>query len=76
MTDEHLAQGRVYPPLSNIREVSTHLATRVVEYCYKEDIAGTYPEPADKEEFVRKHQYNDEYETFVPNTYAWPGMPA
>ena len=32
-------------------------------------IAGTYPEPEDKELFVKSHQYSLEYESFVPNTY-------
>lgn len=75
VTDEHLAEGRVYPPLNEVREVSTKLATRIVSYAYKNNMAATYPEPKDKEAFVRAHQYNYEYESFVPSTYPWPGMP-
>ena len=41
---------------------------------YVRFIAGTYPEPEDKELFVKSHQYSLEYESFVPNTYPWPGM--
>lgn len=29
LTDEELAQGRLYPPLSNIREVSINIAVKV-----------------------------------------------
>lgn len=29
LTDEELAQGRLYPPLSNIREVSIYIAVKV-----------------------------------------------
>lgn len=73
VTDGDLAEGRVYPPLSQVREVSTKLATRIVEYVYKQGMASTYPEPEDKEAFVRAHQYNTDYESFIPTTYPWPG---
>lgn len=29
LTDEELAEGRLYPPLSNIREVSVQMAVKV-----------------------------------------------
>lgn len=29
VTEEHLAEGRLYPPLSNIREVSFKIAVKV-----------------------------------------------
>jgi len=74
VSDAHLAEGRVYPPLSGVREVSTKIAAKIVDYAYKKDMAATYPEPEDKEEFVRRHQYNTDYESFVPQTYSWPGF--
>ena len=75
MTTEHdLEEGRVYPPLHMIREISTKLATKIVEYAYKSDLAEAYPEPADKEAFVLDHQYSADYESFIPITYPWPGM--
>ena len=75
VTPEHLAEGRVYPPLKNIREVSTKLATQIVTYAYKNNMAAHYPEPNDHEASVRAHQYDHKYGSFVPHTYAWPGMP-
>ena len=74
-TDAHFAEGRVYPPLADIREVSTKIAAAVVDYAYKRGMASTYPEPEDKEAFVRMHMYNLDYENFLPTTYGWPGMP-
>lgn len=74
VTDAHLDEGRVYPPLSTVREVSTKLATRILEYTYKEGLAMTYPEPHDKELHVRQNQYNTTYESFIPVTYSWPGV--
>lgn len=74
VTPEHLAEGRVYPPLSNILEVSTRLATRIVEECYGRGIAAMYPEPEDKEKFVREHMFDTEYSSMLPVTYPWPGI--
>ena len=34
MTDEKLAQGRLYPPLANIQKVSINIAIKVTEYLY------------------------------------------
>jgi len=72
VTDDDLKEGRVYPPLSNIVEVSTRLAVRIVEYAYKTGSAGRYPEPQDKEAFVVANQYHHDYEGYLPRTYPWP----
>ena len=45
VTEEDLALGRMYPPLSKIKKVSTKIATKVAEEAYKEGMAATYPEP-------------------------------
>ena len=74
VSDDHLAEGRVYPPLSGVRDVSTQIAANIVDYAYKHNMAATYPEPEDKLAFVKKHQYDTDYESFVPKTYSWPGF--
>ena len=74
VTERHLEEGRVYPPLSDIREVSTKLATQIIDYAYKKDLAFAYPEPKDKRAFVEENQYNAHYDSLVPPTYSWPGM--
>ncbi|KAH3724943.1 NADP-dependent malic enzyme-like isoform X1 [Dreissena polymorpha] len=70
---EHLAEGRVYPPLADIREVSTNIAIHLAEFAYWNRLAFHFPEPADKGKFIRSHQYNIDYETYVPALYNWPG---
>jgi malate dehydrogenase (oxaloacetate-decarboxylating)(NADP+) len=74
VTEAHLEEGRVYPPLSSIRDVSTKLAAHIIEYAYQEGLATTYPEPDDKLEFVKQNQFNTDYESFIPVTYPWPGV--
>ena len=54
MVSEHdLAEGRVYPPLSNILQVSIKMATQIGGFAYRENMALVYPEPLDKEQHIR-----------------------
>uniref|UniRef100_A0A3Q1JHG6 Malic enzyme n=1 Tax=Anabas testudineus TaxID=64144 RepID=A0A3Q1JHG6_ANATE len=72
VTEEHLAEGRLYPPLNTIREVSFKIAVKIVNYAYKHNIASLYPEPKDKEAFVLSHIYSPDYDSFTLDTYSWP----
>uniref|UniRef100_A0A3Q3MMT7 Malic enzyme n=1 Tax=Labrus bergylta TaxID=56723 RepID=A0A3Q3MMT7_9LABR len=74
LTDKDLEEGRLYPPLSNIREVSIQMAVKVVEYVYAKGMAFRYPEPMDKDSFVRATVWNTDYDSFLPETYDWPGV--
>lgn len=56
-----LEQGRIYPPLERIREVSARIAVAVAEVAYAEDLA-TVPRPDDLPEYVQSLMYIPEYE--------------
>merc|ERR1711881_511232 len=70
--DSDLAVGRLYPPLSALREISVKIATKVAIEAYKSGTASTYPEPEDKEAFIRQQLYNYAYNTSLPSRYEWP----
>ncbi|OCT96220.1 hypothetical protein XELAEV_18013895mg [Xenopus laevis] len=72
VTAENLAEGRLYPPLSSIRDVSFKIAVKIVDYAYKNNMASWYPEPADKESFVRSLIYSPDYDSFTIDSYHWP----
>lgn len=72
VTDEDLAEGRLYPPLNKIQDVSLKIATGLAEYVYKTGMASAYPEPADKEAYIRSFMYDANYECFEPETWDWP----
>ncbi|XP_061484879.1 NADP-dependent malic enzyme, mitochondrial isoform X1 [Rhineura floridana] len=72
VTEENLAEGRLYPPLSSIRDVSFKIAVKVVDYAYKHNLASWYPEPEDKEAFVKSLIYSPDYESFIIDKYQWP----
>ncbi|XP_069735951.1 NADP-dependent malic enzyme, mitochondrial isoform X2 [Phaenicophaeus curvirostris] len=72
VTEQHLAEGRLYPPLGSIREVSLKIAVKIVDWAYKHGLASWYPEPADKEAFVKQLVYSPDYDSFVIDDYRWP----
>ncbi|XP_038599575.1 NAD-dependent malic enzyme, mitochondrial isoform X2 [Tachyglossus aculeatus] len=72
LTDQELAQGRLYPPLSNIQEVSINIAVKVIKYLYAEKMAFRHPEPVDKNQYVRSRIWRSDYESFMPDVYEWP----
>ncbi|KAM4709438.1 NAD-dependent malic enzyme, mitochondrial [Discoglossus pictus] len=72
LTDEELEQGRLYPPLSNIREVSICIAVKVMEFVYRNGMAFQYPEPLDKNAYIRAKVWNTDYDSFLPDVYDWP----
>uniref|UniRef100_A0A672ZKC3 Malic enzyme n=1 Tax=Sphaeramia orbicularis TaxID=375764 RepID=A0A672ZKC3_9TELE len=53
VTEDDLAEGRLYPPLSSIRDVSIKLAAKVRTYAYENNMATLRPEPSDKEAYLR-----------------------
>ena len=51
--DADLEVGRLYPHLANIRKISIRIAKAICEDAYTFGGASTYPEPIDKEAFVK-----------------------
>jgi len=74
VTEDDLAVGRLYPPLDNIREISVQIAKKVAEEAYQAGTASTYPEPEDKEAFIRAtlYDYNYDNKSALPTLYQWP----
>uniref|UniRef100_A0A6Q2X4A4 Malic enzyme n=1 Tax=Esox lucius TaxID=8010 RepID=A0A6Q2X4A4_ESOLU len=72
VTDADLSEGRLYPPLNTIRDVSLKLAVKIVEYAYEHKMATLHPEPEDKEAFVRSLIYSTDYDEFAVDSYRWP----
>lgn len=72
VTAAHLAEGRVYPPLADVQEISVKIATAIAEHCYADGTAAYYPEPEDKQGFIRAQLYNPLYQDFVPEYYDYP----
>ncbi|MEZ4514060.1 MAG: NAD-dependent malic enzyme [Chloroflexota bacterium] len=63
-TDD-LANGRIYPPLSKIRDVSAKIGTAVATIAYERGLA-TLPRPADLPSAVRAQMYEPVYQDHLP----------
>ncbi|MBP6787278.1 MAG: NAD-dependent malic enzyme [Candidatus Promineofilum sp.] len=64
VTDDDMANGRIYPQLSRIRDVSAAIATAVAEIAFRTGLA-TEPEPDDLPGHVRQFMYNPTYDPLV-----------
>jgi malate dehydrogenase (oxaloacetate-decarboxylating)(NADP+) len=61
---EDLALGRVYPPLTMIREVSLQIATAVAENAYAHGLAGQ-PRPDDVQGDIRARMFDPVYPNYA-----------
>jgi malate dehydrogenase (oxaloacetate-decarboxylating)(NADP+) len=59
-----LAQGRVYPPLTRIREVSAAIALEVAKVAYDQGLA-QFPRPDDLGAHIKSTMYYPEYQRFA-----------
>lgn len=64
VTEEDLAQGRVYPPLNRIRDVSVSIATAVAEVAYRRGLAES-ARPDDLVGSIRSLMYEPVYKSYV-----------
>ncbi|GAU98022.1 hypothetical protein RvY_09226 [Ramazzottius varieornatus] len=72
VTEADLEQGRLYPPLSNIRAVSLRIAVETINEAFEDGSASIDPKPQDVEEFVKSKMYDYKYDSFLPIMYDWP----
>jgi malate dehydrogenase (oxaloacetate-decarboxylating)(NADP+) len=64
VTEADLEQGRIYPALTRIREVSAAIATAVAEQAYRQGLARE-PRPDDLAAFVKSQMYEPKYRCYV-----------
>lgn len=64
VSEADLAQGRIYPPLTKIREASAAIATAVAEVAYNQGIARR-PKPDDLPTFIKSQMYEPKYRRYV-----------
>lgn len=64
VSESDLANGSLYPPLSQVRELSAHIAVAVVDYCFKNGLAQV-ERPADLDKAVREAMWQPTDPKFV-----------
>lgn len=64
--EKYLAEGLVYPPVSELQEVSVRVATAVIRQAFADGVASTRNfRPEDAEAWVRSHFWRPRYLPFV-----------
>ena len=64
VSEDDLAQGRIYPPLGSIRHVSAVIAAAVAEVAYRRGLAAE-PKPEDLLAHIEAQMYVPRYESYV-----------
>ena len=64
VSEDDLAQGRIYPSLTKIKEVSATIATAVAEVAYNQGLARK-PKPDDLSAYIKSQMYEPEYQRYV-----------
>ncbi|XP_031107585.1 NADP-dependent malic enzyme-like [Ipomoea triloba] len=64
VTDEHYAQGMIYPPFTNIRKISAHIAASVAAKAYELGVATRLPRPADLVKYAESCMYTPIYRNY------------
>lgn len=64
VSQSDLDQGRIYPPLTKVREVSLKIAVAVAEVAYERGLA-TKPRPHDLTEYIQSMMYEPQYQSYV-----------
>ena len=64
VSEADLAQGRIFPPLTKIREVSAAIAAAVAEVAYNQGIAKK-PKPDDLSTYIKSQMYEPRYQYYI-----------
>jgi malate dehydrogenase (oxaloacetate-decarboxylating)(NADP+) len=64
VAEDDLSQGRIFPPLARIRDISAAIATSVAGVAYDAGLAAA-PHPGDLRAFVERQMYDPGYEAYA-----------
>ena len=64
LSETDLEEGRIYPPLARIREVSLKIAAAVAAIAYDQGLEAT-PKPADLASFIRAQVFEPSYRNYL-----------
>uniref|UniRef100_A0A6N2KNK5 Malic enzyme n=1 Tax=Salix viminalis TaxID=40686 RepID=A0A6N2KNK5_SALVM len=64
VTEEHFSRGLIYPPLSNIRKISAHIAAKVATKAYELGLATNLPRPENLVKHAESCMYSPIYRNY------------
>ncbi|CAL5400217.1 unnamed protein product [Camellia sinensis] len=64
VSKEHFDKGLIYPPFSNIRKISAHIAANVAAKAYELGVATHLPQPENLVKYAESCMYSPNYRTY------------
>lgn len=64
VTEESYEKGRIYPPFTNIRKISAHIAASVAAKAYELGLASRIPQPQDLVKYAESCMYSPVYRNY------------
>ncbi|GMY17553.1 NADP-dependent malic enzyme isoform X2 [Fagus crenata] len=64
VAQENFDKGLIYPPFSNIRKISAHIAAKVAAKAYELGLASRLPQPKDLVKYAESCMYSPVYRSF------------
>ncbi|KAA8525238.1 hypothetical protein F0562_007093 [Nyssa sinensis] len=64
VTEENYEKGLIYPPFSNIRKISAHIAAKVATKAYELGLASHLPQPHDLVKYAESCMYSPVYRSY------------
>ena len=71
-TDADLEHSCLYPPLTDIKEVSFRIALQVADEAYNENLATVMPRPDNLADLVNSLLYKPDYISNIPKPCRYP----
>ncbi|KAL7164494.1 hypothetical protein ACSBR2_040411 [Camellia fascicularis] len=65
VTEENYKNGLIYPPFTNIRKISAHIAAKVAAKSYELGLASRLPRPKDLVKFAESCMYSPAYRNYL-----------
>ncbi|KVH97995.1 Malic enzyme, NAD-binding [Cynara cardunculus var. scolymus] len=64
VTQEHFDNGLIYPPFTNIRKISAHIAAKVAAKAYELGLASRLPQPENLVAYAESCMYSPSYRNY------------
>ncbi|KAL8232412.1 hypothetical protein R6Q57_002190 [Mikania cordata] len=64
VTQEHFDNGLIYPPFTNIRKISAHIAAKVAAKAYELGLASRLPQPENLVAYAESCMYSPKYRNY------------
>jgi len=64
VSEENFEKGVIYPPFSNIRKISAHIAANVAAKAYELGLASRRPRPKDLVKYAESCMYSPVYRNY------------